>query len=230
MQPSVYGYAPFKKGLTPPQRTGKAAVVGGGISGITAAFELNKKGFQVTVFEKSQTDSAEASGIMKAKLIEKEKIEEELKIVEKSGIHVSFNQKIGKYQLEKLISEFNVVYLGTGEWEEELDLDPKTLQVGGSSVFAGGKLSNKSDSVIYAVSSGKSAAVSMERFVKNFSLTTGREKEGSFETPLKYNMEDVKPAERVEKSGEVYTQEEAKQEAARCLKCRCVECQKACAI
>lgn len=224
----TYGYAPFKKGLTPPQSTGKAAIVGGGLSGITAAFELSKKGFQVTIFEKSDRLGGSIWNY-EGKYIQKERIEEELKAVEKSGVQVSFNQKIGKYRLEKLISEFNVVYLGTGEWEEQLDLDPKTLQVGGSSVFAGGKLSNKSDSVIYAVSSGKSAAVSMERFVKNFSLTTGREREGSFETPLKYNMEDVKPAERVEKSGDVYTQEEAKQEAARCLKCRCIECQKTCA-
>lgn len=55
---------------------------------------------------------------------------------------------------------------------------------------------------------------SMERFVKKISLSTGREKEDSYETPLNYNMEDAEPAERVKKSGDVYTQEEAQQEAA----------------
>lgn len=223
-----YGYTPFKKGLTPPQKAGMAAVVGGGISGMTAAFELSKKGFQVTIYEKT----GRLGGSIwnhEGKVLRKETIEEELKIIPKLGISVLFDQKVGKSLLNKLISEFNAVYLGTGEWEEELAIDPNTFQVNGSSVFAGGRLFYQNDSVIYAVSSGKRAAVSMERYVKKSSLTAGREKESSYETPLDYSLEDVEPAERVEKSDEVYTQEEAKKEAQRCLKCRCSECQKACA-
>ncbi|HEX3018567.1 MAG TPA: FAD-dependent oxidoreductase [Caproicibacter sp.] len=224
----TYGYTPYKKGLTPPQSAGTAAIIGGGISGITAAFELNKKNFKVTIYEKSDKLGGSIWNYQ-GQLIEKEKIENELKIVEKLGIEVRFNHQIGKSGLEKLISEYNVVYLGTGDWEEEIQIDPETFQVDGSSVFAGGRLFNKNDSVIYAVSTGKRAAVSMERYVKKFSLNASREKEGSYETPLKYSLENVKPAERVKKSAAVYTQEEAKEEAKRCLKCRCVECQKACA-
>jgi glutamate synthase (NADPH/NADH) small chain len=33
---------------------GKVAVIGGGISGISAALELDRKGFQVTIYEKSE--------------------------------------------------------------------------------------------------------------------------------------------------------------------------------
>lgn len=224
----TYGYTPFKKGLMPPKNTGTAAVIGGGISGITAAFELDKKGFHVTIYEKSGRLGGSVWNY-EGKSIEKEKIEEELSNFNKLDVKIRFNQPVHKTELQKLISEYNVVYLATGEWEEELTIDPDTFQVDGSSVFAGGRLFYKNDSVIYAVSSGKRAVVSMERYVKKFSLTAAREREGSFETPLKYNMEDVEPAERTEKSGAVYTKEEAQKEAQRCLKCRCMECQKACA-
>ena len=48
-----YGRAPFKKGVSAPKNNGKAAVIGGGISGISAAYELDKKGFAVTIYEAS---------------------------------------------------------------------------------------------------------------------------------------------------------------------------------
>lgn len=224
----TYGYTSFKKGIMPPKNTGKAAVVGGGISGITAAFELDKRGFDVTIYEKSDKLGGSIWNF-EGRLIEKDQIAEELKCFNKLDVKIRYNQPVNKRELEKLTSEYDVVYLGTGEWYEELDIDPETFQVGGSSIFAGGRLYYKNDSVIYAVSSGKRAAVSMERYVKKFSLTAAREREGSYDTPLKYNMEDVEPAGRIEKSGTIFSKEEAIMEAQRCLKCRCMECQKACA-
>ncbi len=68
----------------------------------------------------------------------------------------------------------------------------------------------------------------MERYIKKISLTASRERESSFETPMKYNMEDVEPAERVQKTNDIYTEEEAVSEANRCLKCRCTECMNEC--
>ena len=90
------------------------------------------------------------------------------------------------------------------------------------------RLFTKTDSVIYSVSAGKRAALSVERYIKKASLMASREREGSFETPLKYNMDDVAPVARVEKRNRIYSEEEAVSEAKRCLKCRCTECKKAC--
>ena len=222
-----YGRTPFKNPVSMPKNNGKVAVVGGGISGITAAFELDKKGFQVTIYEQSERLGGRIWDY-EGKRISREAIEEELQIIYRLGIQVNYLNKIGQEGLDRLIKEYDAVYLGTGEWAGVLPVNPDTFQVTNSPVFAGGRLCTKNDSVIHAVSSGKRAAVSIERFVKKISLTASREREGSFETPYKCSLDDVEPAPGIEKTNEIYTEEEAISEAKRCLKCRCTECVKVC--
>ena len=221
------GYSPPKKVLPIPKNAGKVAVVGGGVSGITSAFELDKKGFGVTIYEKSDRLGGEIWSYEGGKL-DKKIIEEELLIITKLGIYVNFNRKINKMELQEIIKEYDAVYLATGEWEENLQINPDTFQVEDSSLFAGGKLSNRNESIINAVSSGRRAAISIERYVKKISMTASREREGAFDTPLQYNMEDVEPVNRVEKTSDIYNEEEAREEAGRCLKCRCDQCIKTC--
>lgn len=223
----AYGYAPFVNNAPQAKSKGKIAVAGGGLSGLSAAFELRRKGFSVTIFEKSDRLGGciwEYAG----KRIDAARIEQELSSVGRLGIETRLRAQIGGEELKKLLSEYDAVFLGTGVWEKPLSADPETLQVSGQPIFAGGALTDRSGSVISAVSSGKRAAVSIERFVQKISMTASREREGSFETPMKYNLEDVEPAPRVKKTQEIYTKEEAAREAKRCLKCKCEECVKAC--
>jgi Fe-S oxidoreductase len=222
-----YGHTPFKKPASTQKGKGNAAVVGGGISGITAAFELARKGFSVTIYEQSERLGGRIWNFA-GKEIEQASIEEELQIIEKLGIKVYYDSRIDKEKLDQLMKEYDAIYLGAGEWEKGLYINPETLQVSGLPLFAGGRLFDENASVIYAVSSGKRAAVSMERYMKKISLTASREREGSFETPLKYNLDDVEPLPRIEKVQAIYTEEEAVTEAERCLKCRCNDCIKAC--
>ena len=222
-----YGCAPSKKALSPPKTSGKVAVIGGGISGLIAALELDKKGFAVTIYEQSERLGGRLWNY-EGKCYEKKVIEEEMQTVQKLGISVNYHYRIENEELHKIIEEYDAVYLGTGKWEKELQIDPQTFQVGGLSLFAGGGLYHKDNSIIYSVSSGKRAAFSIERFVKKISMTAERGREGSFVTPLDYNLQDAVPAERVEKSGDVYSEAEAIEEAKRCLKCRCNQCSKGC--
>ena len=60
-------------------------------------------------------------------------------------------------------------------------------------------------------------------------MTASRDREGSFETPMRYNTEGVTSLAATELTGAFYTKEEAASEAERCLQCRCDECVKACA-
>lgn len=223
-----YGKLPPKKGLPVPKTGGRAAVVGGGISGLTAAFELDRKGFEVTVFEASDRLGGSFWSFEGARLT-KEAIEEELKIIDNLGIRVHLNRKVDGDELNRLMAEYDAVFLGTRQWGAKLRIDPDTFQVADLPLFVGGGLFYDNESVIYAVSSGKRAALSIERYVKKISLTASREREGAFATPLNYNLEGLKPSPRVIKTQEIYTQEQAMKEAARCLKCRCAECEKVCA-
>ncbi|BAL01563.1 hypothetical protein OBV_43640 [Oscillibacter valericigenes Sjm18-20] len=221
-----YGYALPKKSLSVPKTLGKVAVVGGGLSGLTAAAELDKKGAQVTVYEQSPRLGGRLWDFAGSRL-DPAAIAEELRVFEKRGITVHCHQKIDSDGLSALLKQFDAVYLATGTWEKELKADPQTFQVQ-DSLFAGGRLVTQMASVIGSVSTGKRAAVSIERFLKKVSMTAAREREGAFDTPLHFNLEDAEPEERVSCPPDGYGREAAAKEARRCLHCRCVQCVKCC--
>lgn len=231
----AYGRPSSKNITATAKKNGRIAVVGGGISGITAAFELDKRGFQVTIYEGSRKLGGRIWDF-EGSLISRELIEEELQTIGRLGIRVNFNSVIGNEELKNLLAEYDAVYLGTGNWNTGLYINPETFQVLDWPVFAGGRLSGKgqcaagrsNNSVIDSVSSAKRAAFSIERFVKKISMIASREREGSFRTPLAYELEDASAVKAVLKTGDLYTPGEAIQEAGRCLKCRCITCLKAC--
>ena len=222
-----YGFSLPKKTFSIQKNKGKVAVAGGGISGMTAAFDLDKKGYQVTLYEKSERLGGRFWDYEGAGL-EKEIIEEEIQFMVKQGIKAELNTFVDKKKLEELINEYDAVFLGTGVWDEELQIHSETFQVGETSLFTGGRLSNKNDSVIFSASSGRRAAISIDRYVKKISMTASREREGSFETPLRYETEDVEPVAPVKKASIIYSEDEAADEAGRCLKCKCRKCIESC--
>jgi len=86
----------------------------------------------------------------------------------------------------------------------------------------------ETDSIIKIISHGKQTAVTIDRFLKNVSLTAGRKNEGSFDTKLYTSTEGIQSEEPVDKTDMIYTEEEAVREAERCIDCRCLECKKQC--
>jgi len=220
-----YGYTPPKKALAVPKKAGKVAVIGGGLTGLTAALELDRKGFQVRIYEKSDKLGGR---LWDYENLSKSVLEEELQIFNKLNIDVVLNKFIGPAQLKEIISEHDAVFLATGDWDENLQINPETFQVQFSSLFAGGRIAYPNGSVILAVSSARRAATSMERYAKRISMTVAREREASFKTPLQYEMDDIDPVAPVVRSSDVYSKDEAINEAGRCLKCRCTKCIDAC--
>ncbi|HBC92997.1 MAG TPA: amine oxidase, partial [Pelotomaculum sp.] len=112
-------------------------------------------------------------------------------------------------------------------------IDPATMATSQEKVFAGGSLRRgceKKASPIFSISDGRIAAASMDRFLQDASLTANRKGEGPFESRLYTNIEGVQAQPRVAGTASAggYTQEEAAQEAGRCMSCECMECVKAC--
>jgi len=124
-----------------------------------------------------------------------------------------------------------------------LEADPVTLQTPIDWVFAGGDAFYGPKSVVEAVSCGKEAAESIDRFINGLDLNENREKTWEFEKPdisLESNkprtpIRCLDPAARECNFLEVsygYDETEAKKEAERCLKCgicsECYQCVNAC--
>jgi len=222
------GYIKPKKTFILPKTKGTVAIIGGGLSGCVAAVELDKKGYKVSIYEKSNR----LGGCLwdyEGKGLETVIIEEELLVMQQKGITVYYDTEVLEENLQNYIEKYDAVYLGTGCWNKAYAIHPDTLQVGELPLFIGGKIQAHTRSVIGSVSSGKRAAISIDRYISKTSMTASREREGVFETKLKYKIDTVKPAETVVKTSLIYSDHEAIEEAKRCLKCQCDECIKACA-
>jgi heterodisulfide reductase subunit A-like polyferredoxin len=124
-----------------------------------------------------------------------------------------------------------------------IQVDPVTLQTSTEWVFAGGDVFYGPKSVVDAVSCGKEAAESIHRFLNGQDLAQGREQNWEFEKPdislepkrARTTVRCLDPEARECNFLEVsfgYNEQEAKQEADRCLRCgicsECYQCVNAC--
>ena len=128
--------------------------------------------------------------------------------------------------------------------KKTIECDPQTLETNIPGLFAGGDVVSGPATVVDAISAGKRAAVSIDRYLRGNDLRAGREetpklvqevpKEG-VEERARQAMPLLKAEKRIGNFEEVetgFTEEMALREAERCLNCgvcsECLECQKAC--
>jgi ferredoxin len=113
-----------------------------------------------------------------------------------------------------------------------LAVDPVTFAASQAGVFAGGSLlqTKTGYSPIQSISSGRRAAISIDRYCQNVSLTAARRYEGAYDTRLYTNTFGVEPRPAVSPADPPasYSRTEARAEAQRCLQCECLECVKVC--
>ncbi len=98
--------------------TGKrVAVIGSGPAGMTAAYELRKRGHEVTVFEAfHRAGGVMVYGIPRFRL-PLEIIDEDIKLLEDMGVEFIYNMIIGKVlTIDDLLEQegFDAVFIGTG--------------------------------------------------------------------------------------------------------------------
>lgn len=222
-----YGDAVKKKNLPIPDNNKKVAIVGGGVSGLTCAIDLRKKGYTVTVFEKGERLGGRLREFI-GSLLPESVLDEEIEGIKKLGVNIKTEATISQDDIKGLREEYEAVYIGTGKWEDEIEFDDVTFEMKSDGVFCGGRIVTGNNSIILSVSTGRRAAVSIDRYIQKKSLTALRENEGSYETKLKVDTSGVLDEPEVIPSSDIFTKEEAALEAKRCLLCECHKCYKAC--
>jgi len=110
----------FKHGLVEEEtallRTGKkVAVVGSGPSGLAAAQLLNRRGHEVTVYERhDRIGGLLRYGIPNMKL-DKSLIDRRIKLMEEAGVHFEVNSDVGReIPADQLLKEYDSVILACG--------------------------------------------------------------------------------------------------------------------
>ncbi len=220
-----------------PKKSLQVSVIGGGLSGLTAAYELSKKGYQVHLYEQESRLGGQLWNFS-ADHLPPEIIERETCLISRTGVDIHLNSKVES--LNEVLAISDAIYLGTGgmmmnstgcktDAFDRLIVDPITFQTSEPKVFAGGSQLHPYSS-IQSISDGHSAGISIDRFLQKVSITASRTDEGAYETRLFTSIVGIPPVEAVIPVGlcSGYSAEEAKQEGARCLQCECMECVKVC--
>lgn len=99
----------------PITRKEKVAIIGGGPSGLTAALELKKRGYTVTVFE----ETPKAGGMLRwgipAYRLPRNELDREIEEILDTGIELRTNTRVGRdILLETLNEDFDAIYLAVG--------------------------------------------------------------------------------------------------------------------
>jgi len=242
--------------FTPPEEKGKKiAIVGGGPSGLTAAYDLRKMGYRVTLFEsKNELGGLLTHGFPSYRL-PRQVVEKDLSVIDRMGIEVKCNTQVGKdVSLETLTQSYDAIFIAGGIAGVEsmtrvlkglkktrrgtIQANSISLETGVKGIFAGGDIATGPGTIIESMAHGRKAAISIDRYLRGEDLLQGRESEGTQISPLRSLLPYSKRMERevlpdmVKPVVASPTAEEAMKEAKRCLNCAgcsdCGECAKAC--
>ncbi len=227
---------PNVRGLPVPRKDKRVLVAGTGPSGLTAAWDLAKKGWNVTL----ATGAAQPGGVLLSlppDRLPPEALAAELARLESMGVTLRADGPVAWDPAAGPPEDMDAAVLALDDPgplppPPPGDVDPVTLAVSNGMFICGAAGANPDGDISWVglMADGRRAAVSVDRFLQGVSATADRRNEGPFETRLFTNIEGVEPeAETPMADPGGYSPGEARAEAARCLDCQCLECVRACA-
>jgi hypothetical protein len=226
--------APRKgKPMKVPDRGRRATVLGCGISALTVAYDLARKGYRIQIYYQGDDLEAAVSQVLPWKVPEEE-ISRELIYLQRLGVDFQ-SAACDKALLQDLLAQ-EPVYVGLESVSQNIlpcsldQIDARTLTAPEPGLFVGGLAgTDVLHRAIDQAASGRAAAVSMDRYTQQASLTADRGKEGPVSTRLVTSLEGVEDVTPVlSDTADKDDVQTIQQEAARCLACECMICVRNC--
>jgi Fe-S oxidoreductase len=235
-------------------RAQHVAVVGGGPAGLIAAHDLRRRGYAVTIVERSDRLGGCLTREIPSWRLPRHVVDRDLSIIPALGIDVRYGVEVGTgVTLDRLRHEFAAVVLLVGYQgaltlmqrraargaleaarRETIHVDAVTGETGLDGVFAAGDAVSGPSTVIHALAQGRRVAESVHRFLAGEPLTADRE--ALLPQRLLWRL-DAGEAERLRRtrtpvmlqpSTPPLTEAEVTAESSRCLDCECGLCVKDC--
>ena len=212
-----------------PPKTESIAVVGAGVAGLSAALCLSQKKYKVTVFDKNIGWGGSLRSHPRFEIFDRD-IELQFSA---AGTLFEFGTEITS---PDTLDRFDMIYLAPGAGGIGFDLlsswNAELLTTSEPKIFLGGSLTG-ADKVL-GIAQGKSISITAEFFFqtgKAAASISGISISGCGKESCELSMPDVnvKDKTRIVPSGLLgYSEDEAKAEAERCLKCDCDRCVATC--
>ncbi len=236
-------YATIRRAPQPARKPKRVAIVGAGVAGLTAAFDLAMKGRAATVFEAEDRPLPRLAARYPDDL-PATAVGADVAALVALGVAIQCNTRIGaigRPTLAALVADHDAVLVATGvgpSWTFAADLaltpdgavaiDPETRLSSNPKVF--GAAGRAPYSPIGSAFDGRRAAVSIDRLLQGASLTASRTDEPGGGACLYVNVGAHASVPRVAPADPQrgYSRDEAIAEAGRCFPCHCLECVKAC--
>ena len=200
--------APAFPCLNIPGKQQRVAVIGAGPSGLACAVRLGMKKYAVTVYERQ----SDCGGVLKSFLPEQIFREELRQACAASQIQLRLDCPAAT--LEEVAAD--AVYIATGSGGADFGAIGQPLP----GVFLGGLLLG--GDVLTAIAAGIETAQAIEAFLKTGAMALAQAKAPDCVIPRPLLPADLEAP--ILPAGAVYTREEARQEAGRCLDCDCDRC------
>ena len=208
-----------------PSRKKSVAVFGGKLAGLCAAWELARRGFDVSLH---CTTPGNGLRELPEDVLPGSVLDRELESLTALGVTLKQGATLTADLLDSLLKEKDAVVVDGDAYPDGFKdfgmPDQLTLGTQRAGLFA---CPSGEASPVFRAAAARRAANSVERFVQGVSMTSSRDLEGPYPTRLFTSLDGMDPVPPV--CGESCPSEEsAREEAKRCLQCECMECVKVC--
>ncbi|MDA3906625.1 MAG: FAD-dependent oxidoreductase, partial [Bacteroidales bacterium] len=212
----------------------KIAIIGGGISGLTASFFLAQHGNKVVIFEKTDILGGEILNTLNGDSEAKKIFEQEMNSVLALGVEIKYNSFIDENLISTSLSnDFDSILISCSGFEalkntisaqSHILIEGDSLLLNNIPLFKIGKAAKRNKQIIRDISQAKKAALAIDFFLKSgklrsvtklFNSVIGKIEEHEKKTWLKETPED---SQRFKEPSSI---EESIKEAENCMHCDC---------
>ena len=197
----------------------RCAVIGAGPAGLSAAYYLLQEGVNCTVFDENDKPGGALRYSVVREVLSEEVLDKEISIIEKLGVDFAMQTRVGEdISIEEIRKKYDAVFVATG----------KAFETSAEGVFVGGDAGSKRKMAAVAVAAGKNAAVSIVQYlsgeeaggvVRGFNSRMGKLQDGEIGIFVEGASKGKRKVPACEEGG--FSDEEAIEEANRCLHCDC---------